>query len=119
MQLLVTAGIGYWGYNSLWFQQTFGNITAVIVLSVLMLVSACFIGCCMQAFRACALPIFIIFTLIVSLLVAVCVSAYQSSTVLLAVGITLTLVTALTIYACKNVVIKVSQKQISQPVDHT
>ena len=72
-----------------------------------MLVTACFIGCCMQAFRQCALPIFIVFTLIVSLLVGVCVSAYKSSTVLLAVGITLTLVLALTIYACKDVIIKV------------
>ena len=61
----------------------------------------------MQAFRACALPIFIIFTLVVSLLVAVCITAYQSSTVLLAVGITLALVIGLTIYACKNKMTKV------------
>ena len=107
LQLLVTAGIGYWGYNSLWFRQTFGSLAAVITLSVLMIVMACFIGCCMQAFRACALPIFIIFTLVVSLLVAVCITAYQSSTVLLAVGITLALVIGLTIYACKSKMMKV------------
>ena len=72
----------------------------VIILSVIMIALSCVIGCCTEFFRKYALPIFIIFTIVVSLLVAVCVAAYESSVVLLSVGITLVLVIGLTIYAC-------------------
>ena len=101
LQLLVTAGIGYWGYNSPWFQRTFANLVSVIVLSVLMITLSCVIACCMQALKGCALPVFIFFTIVVSMLVAISISAYKSSTILLAVGITMALVVGLTIYACK------------------
>ena len=100
LQLLVTAGIGYWGYHSVWFKKTFANLVSVIVLSVLLVTISCFIACCMTTFRKYALPLFIIFTLLISILVAISISAYKSSVVMLAVGITLLLVIALTIYAC-------------------
>jgi FtsH-binding integral membrane protein len=100
IQLLVTTAIGYIGYNSPGFKETFGNTAVVLILSVIMIALSIVIGCCTDFFRRYALSIFIIFTIVVSLLVAVCVSAYKSSVVLLSVGITLVLVIALTIYAC-------------------
>ena len=101
LQLLVTAGIGYWGYNSQWFKDTFVQIVPMIILSVLVLGISIVIGCCTDVFRRYALPLFIIFTLLLSLLVAISISGYKSDSVLLAVAITMALVVALTIYACK------------------
>ena len=58
------------------------------------------IACCMQTFRKYALPIFIVFTILMSLLVAIAISGYSSQAILTAVGITLFLVVGLTVYAC-------------------
>ena len=103
LQLLVTAGIGYWGFNSEWFKEKFINTVTVILLSVLLLTLSIVIGCCTNTFRKCPLPIFIVFTLCMSLLVAMVICGYQSQVVLLSVGITLLVVVALTIYACKPI----------------
>ena len=73
----------------------------MIILSVLLMAMSCVIGCCTDVFRKCALPFFIAFTLVFSLLVGIIVCGYQSKVVLIAVGITFVVVAALTAYACK------------------
>jgi hypothetical protein len=61
---------------------------------------SCFMGCCVDTFRKVALPVFIAFTIVFALLIGVSISGYKSKVILLAAGITLLLVAALTIYAC-------------------
>jgi FtsH-binding integral membrane protein len=63
---------------------------------------SCVIGCCTEVFRKYALPIFIVFTLLFALLVAISISNYKSKVIMLAAGLTLLLVVALTAYACNN-----------------
>lgn len=100
MQLLLTAAIGYFGYNSPAFRKIFANTAVVIVLSVALLALSIVIACCTDFFRKYALPLFITFTLLMSIMVAIAISAYESKVVLTAAGVTLLLAAALTIYAC-------------------
>lgn len=72
----------------------------LIIVSVALLAVTIVIACCTDFFRKYALPLFIIFTLLMALLVAMSICAFKSKVVLLAVGITLFLTIALTIYAC-------------------
>jgi FtsH-binding integral membrane protein len=63
---------------------------------------SCVIRCCTEVFRKYALPIFIVFTILFALLVAISISNYKSKVIMLAAGLTFLLVVALTAYACKN-----------------
>jgi FtsH-binding integral membrane protein len=101
LQLLVTIGIGFWAYNSPLFQKIFVNIPAIIILSVLLMAMSCFIACATEAFRKFALPIFILFTIVFSLLIGISICGYKSKIILMAAGLTFLLVAALTIFACK------------------
>jgi len=74
----------------------------VIVLSVALLALSIVIACCTDFFRKYALPLFITFTVLMSIMVAIAICAYQSKVVLTAAGITLLLSAALTLYACKD-----------------
>jgi len=116
LQLLTTAGIGAWGYSSPWFKQAFVNVPALIILTVLIIAVTCAIACCMQTFRKYALPIFIVFTILMSLLVAIAISGYSSQAILTAVGITLFLVVSLTIYACTIFYYLQAQPKLISPV---
>jgi FtsH-binding integral membrane protein len=102
IQLLVTIGIGYWGYNSVTFKAIFVNIPALIILTVLLIGLSCFIGCCLHEFRKCAIFIFIAFTIVFALLVGISICAYKSKIILLAAAITFALTLGLTAFACKN-----------------
>jgi len=46
IQLLITAAIGYIGYNNEGFRKTFGSTAAVIIISVLLIVVTLVIACC-------------------------------------------------------------------------
>jgi len=72
----------------------------IIILSVLLMGLSCFIACLPDLFRRFALPIFIAFTLVFSLILGITICGYKSKVVLMAAGITFLLVTALTVYAC-------------------
>jgi FtsH-binding integral membrane protein len=100
IQLLITAGIGYLGYNNQGFRQTFGSMPAFIIITVLLITLCIIISCCTDIFRRYALPIFVLFTALLSLLVAIGISAYKSESILAAVLITSVLVVGLTVYAC-------------------
>ena len=102
IQLLVTVIIGYFAYNSPSFKKTFASTIPVILISVALMVLSIVIACCTDFFRRFALPIYIIFTILMSLMVAIAISAYQSSVVLTSVVITLVIVVGLTIYACND-----------------
>lgn len=64
------------------------------------MVLSCVIGCCNEVFKKFALPIFIAFTLLFALLVAISICGFKSKIVLMAAGLTFLLVLALTAYAC-------------------
>ena len=100
LQLLLTAVIGYIGFNSPTFREVFAGTAVVIVLSVALLALSIVISCCTDFFRKYALPLFITFTLLMSIMVAISICAYESKVVLTAAGITLLLSAALTLYAC-------------------
>ena len=100
IQLLITAGIGFIGYNNPGFKQTFGSLPAFIIITVLLLTLCIVISCCTDVFRRYALPIFVLFTGLISLLVAIGITAYKSESILAAVLITSVLVVGLTVYAC-------------------
>jgi FtsH-binding integral membrane protein len=72
----------------------------IIILSVLLMGLSCFISCLPDLFRKFALPIFIVFTLVFSLILGITICGYKSKVVLMAAGITFLLVAALTVYAC-------------------
>lgn len=92
--------IGYWAFNSPLFKKIFINAPMIIILSVLLIVMSCVIGCALAAFRKYALPIFIAFTIVFALIIGISICAYKSKVILMAAGITLLLVVALTAYAC-------------------
>lgn len=73
----------------------------LIILTILLFAFSCVIGCFTETFRKCALPIFIGFTVVMSILVGISICAYNSKVVLMAAGITFILVLALSAYACK------------------
>ena len=100
IQLLVTAGLGYIAYNNEGFRKTFGSSGVLILVSVLLVVLSIVIACCNEFFRRYAIPIFTLFTLLVSLLVAITITKYKSQAILTAVVLTLVLVAGLTAYAC-------------------
>lgn len=77
----------------------------LIILSVLLIAMSCVIGCCTDVFRKCALPIFIAFTLVFSLLVGISISNYESKIIFLAFGFTFFIVAALTAFACNSLFI--------------
>jgi FtsH-binding integral membrane protein len=100
MQLILTTVIGYIGYNSVPFQEVLVSIPIIIIVSVGLLALSIVIGCCTNFFRKYALPIFITFTVLMSLLVAISICGLKSKVILLAVGITLVVTIGLTIFAC-------------------
>jgi hypothetical protein len=100
LQLLLTAVVGYFAYNSTTFRSIFINNAAVIIISVALFAVSIVIGCCTDIFRKFALPLFILFTALEALLVAIAICGFSSKVILMAVGITLLLTIALTIYAC-------------------
>jgi len=73
---------------------------AFIIITVLLITLSIIIACCTDVFRRYALPIFVLFTALISLLVAIGISAYKSESILAAVLITSVLVVGLTVYAC-------------------
>jgi hypothetical protein len=76
------------------------NTPMVIIISVGLLAVTIVMACCTDFFRRHALPIFIIFTLLMALLVSIAITGFSSKVVLMAVVITLGLTIGLTIYAC-------------------
>jgi hypothetical protein len=99
--MFFTVILGFIGMNSPAFKSIFVNTPAIIIISVSLIGVSLVIGCCTDFFRRYALPIFIIFTILMALTVAISVSAYSSKVILLAAGITLALTTGLTAFACK------------------
>jgi FtsH-binding integral membrane protein len=78
------------------------NTAVVIVVSVSLIAITLVMACCTDFFRRHALPLFIIFTLLMSLMVAMSICGFKSNIILMAAGITLVMTIALTIYACMN-----------------
>lgn len=97
----MTIIIGIYAYNVPLFKVLFANIPMLIILTILLFAFSCVIGCFTETFRKCALPIFIGFTVVMSILVGISICAYNSKVVLMAAGITFILVLALSAYACK------------------
>ncbi len=94
-------GFTYLAYNNQSIKDIIGQTWVVITASVLLLAMTIFIYCFTETFRKFALPIFIIFTIVFSVVVASVVSAYDSKTVLAAAALTAAVVVGLTAYACK------------------
>lgn len=87
--------------------------TAVIILvSVGLIALSLVISCCTDVFRKYALPLFILFTILMSILVAISICGFQSKVILMTVAITLVLTIALTIFACTNDIIEVQLRLI-------
>lgn len=77
----------------------------IIILSVSIVAIGIVLSCCVETFRKYALPLFVLFTLVFALLVGVTICGYKSTVVLLAAGLTLLVVIALTAYACTSIII--------------
>jgi len=107
LQLILTTIIGYIGYNNPLFNQFILQTPVIIIVTVGILAVSLIIGCCTNFFRRYALPLFIIFTVLMALLVAISICGFKSKVVLLSAAITLLLVLALTVFACKFTLIKV------------
>lgn len=105
LQLLFTCLLGYFAYNSEWFRLTFINPATIIVVSVALLAVSIVMGCCTDFFRRYALPLFVIFTFLMAMMVAISICGFKSKIILTAAAITLGLTIVLTIYACKSIVI--------------
>ncbi len=71
IQLIITVLICVWAMNSPTFKNMFVNTPAIIILSVLLMVMSCVIGCFLTTTRKYGLPILLVFTLIFSLLVGI------------------------------------------------
>ena len=76
------------------------NTPMIIIISVGLLTVSMVLACCISFFRRYALPLFIIFTVLMALMVAIAITGFSSKAILMAVGITLALTIGLTIYAC-------------------
>ena len=86
--------------NSEIFKKIFVNTPVIIILSVLMVALSCVVGCCTDFMRKFGLPIFILFTIVMSLLVGIACAGTKPHIVLAAAGLTCLIVAALTAYAC-------------------
>jgi FtsH-binding integral membrane protein len=119
LQLLVTTGLGYFAFNSPAFKETFASTAVVIVLSVAIMAISIVIACCTEFFRKYAIPLFIVFTILMAIMVAISICAYESKVVLTAAVITLVLAAALTLYACTFLHTQGTQSRISPKVGHS
>jgi FtsH-binding integral membrane protein len=100
LQLLLTTVIGYIAYNSITFKEIFVNTAMVLGMSVALLAISIVMACCTDFFRKYALPLFVAFTVLMSIIVGISICGYKSNVILTAAAITLLLTISLTIYAC-------------------
>lgn len=101
IQLLLTCLIGYIAYNNEGVKKVLINPAMIIIVSVSLLAVSLIMACCTDFFRRHAFPLFVIFTLLMAILVAISICGFQSKIILMAALITLVVTIALTIYACK------------------
>ena len=99
LQLTVVAGMVLLAMYSWQFRLFVMNPITLIATSVGLLVVSLMIGCCFEAIRPIQVPVFIIFTLLESLLVSAVTSRYPTGIVVMAAVLTALIVIALTIYA--------------------
>lgn len=100
IQLLITVGFCYWAMSSQTFKNIFVNTPVIIIVSVLLMAFMCVIACCRDFMRKYGLPVFIIFTILMSIMVGIACVGTKPHIVFAAAGLTLLIVIVLTAYAC-------------------
>jgi len=100
LQIIFTVIVAYVGYNNDTARRTFGNPVTLILVSVLMLAITFIMACCQDFYRRYVVPIFIIFTILFAIMIAVSIMAFDSNVIFMAVVATLAVTLALTAYAC-------------------
>ena len=85
------------------FKKIFINVPALIIVSVALIAVTIVISCFRDFYRRYVIPIFIIFTGLFAILVAISITAYTSKVIIMAVVATLVVTIGLTIYACNQI----------------